>query len=183
MNNMTEDIGPKHPTAQDYWNMLQNPGEHIKYQRYKRRVSDPSLMKVDEPNMPHGFDITNLHLHGLDVQVHMFDPVGTHNPDAPHIGIKPGECYCYKFHVPDHHPGTLGWTLDCIVICLSVCMCLCMFSLSLDNIMKCVPSFLNIDVLVYKWYGTLPYPTIPKVECTGTILMSMVPQPFKCGRV
>lgn len=108
-NNMTEDIGPKPPTAQDYWNMLQNPGEHIKYQRYKRRVSDPSLMKVDEPNMPHGFDVTNLHLHGLDVQVHMFDPVGTHNPDAPHIGIKPGECYCYRFHVPDHHPGGMYW--------------------------------------------------------------------------
>mmetsp|Transcript_12787 Transcript_12787/g.23998 ORF Transcript_12787/g.23998 Transcript_12787/m.23998 type:complete len:650 (-) Transcript_12787:170-2119(-) len=108
-NNMTEDIGPKPPTATDYWNMLQNPGEHIKYQRYKRRVSDPSLMKVDEPNMPHGFDVTNLHLHGLDVQVHMFDPVGTHHPDAPHIGIKPGECYCYKFHVPDHHPGGMYW--------------------------------------------------------------------------
>lgn len=108
-NNITEDIGPKPPTAQDYWNMLQNPGEHIKYQRYKRRVSDPSLMKVDEPNMPHGFDVTNLHLHGLDVQVHMFDPVGTHNPDAPHIGIKPGECYCYKFHIPDHHPGGMYW--------------------------------------------------------------------------
>lgn len=108
-NDLTEDIGPHPPTATDYWKMLQNPGEHIKYQRYKRRAADPSLMKVDHPNMPHNFDSTNLHLHGLDVEVHMFDPVGTHNPDAPHIAIQPGECYCYKFNVPDHHPGGMYW--------------------------------------------------------------------------
>lgn len=109
VNNLTEPIGPSPPTATEYWNMLQNPGEHIKYQRYKRRVSDPSLMKVDHPNMPHDFDSTNLHLHGLDVDVHMFDPVGTHNPDAPHIKINPGECYCYKFNIPDHHPHGQYW--------------------------------------------------------------------------
>lgn len=109
INNLTEPIGPNPPTATDYWNMLQNPGEHIKYQRYKRRVSDPSLMKVDVPNMPHDFDSTNLHLHGLDVDVHMFDPVGTHNPDAPHVKINPGQCYCYKFNIPKHHPHGQYW--------------------------------------------------------------------------
>ena len=81
----------------------------ITYSRYKRRVSSPSEMKVDTANMPHDFDTTNLHLHGLDVDVHMFDPVGTHNPDAPHIAIKPGQCYCYKFTVPKHHPGGMYW--------------------------------------------------------------------------
>jgi FtsP/CotA-like multicopper oxidase with cupredoxin domain len=76
INNMTESIGPNEVSASDYWRMLQNPGENIKYQYYKRPVSDPSLMKVDVPNIPKRFDTTNLHLHGLDVDVHMFDPVG-----------------------------------------------------------------------------------------------------------
>jgi suppressor of ftsI len=51
-------------------------------------------MKVDVPNIPHNFDSTNLHHHGLNIEVHMFDPVGTHNPEAPHIVVGPGECYC-----------------------------------------------------------------------------------------
>lgn len=66
-------------------------------------------MKVDHANIAGHFDVTNLHLHGLDVEVHMFDPVGTHNPDAKHIVIEPGQCYCYRFHVPDHHPPGMYW--------------------------------------------------------------------------
>lgn len=109
INNLTTPIGPFPPTAQDYWTMLQNPGEHIKYQRYKKRVSHPSKLKVDLPNMPHSFDRTNLHLHGLDVEVHMFDPVNTHNPHAPPVAVKPNECYCYKFNIPEHHPQGMYW--------------------------------------------------------------------------
>ena len=110
INNMTEDdIGPNQVSIQDYWNMLQHPGEKIKYQYYKKPVSDPSLLKVDEPNIPHAFQATNLHLHGLDIDVHMFDPVGTHDPKAPHIAVYPGQCYCYRFTVPDHQPGGMYW--------------------------------------------------------------------------
>jgi FtsP/CotA-like multicopper oxidase with cupredoxin domain len=101
---------PQQPTevsVEDYWNMLRQPGEKIKYQKYKKPVATPELMNVDPLNIPHNFDATNLHLHGLDVEVHMFDPVNTHNPDAPHIAVQPGQCYCYRFHVPDHHPGGL----------------------------------------------------------------------------
>lgn len=109
-NNLTDpNLGPNPPTPNDYWTMLQNPGEHIKYQRYKSRVDHPSKLKVDYDNMPHDFDSTNLHLHGLDVEVHMFDPINTHNPDAPHIRIKPNQCYCYKFNIPDHHPSGMYW--------------------------------------------------------------------------
>jgi len=102
-------LGPADVTIEDYWRMLQNPGEKIKYQYYKKTVDDPSKMIVDEPNIPHAFDSTNLHLHGLDVEVHMFDPVGTRNPLAPHISIDPGECYCYRFNVPHDHPGGMYW--------------------------------------------------------------------------
>jgi len=109
-NDMTDPtLGPHEPTVEDYWTMLQNPGEHIKYQYYKAGVAAPDLMTADLPNLAHAFDSTNLHLHGLDIEVHMFDPVGTHDPDAPHIVIEPNDCYCYKFTIPQHHPTGLYW--------------------------------------------------------------------------
>lgn len=104
-----EGILPRNVTIEDYWSRLENPGEKIKYQFYRKAVDSPDLMKVDWPNIPKHFDHTNLHLHGLDVEVHMFDPVGTHNPDAPHIDIAPGECYCYRFQLPEDHPDGLYW--------------------------------------------------------------------------
>ncbi|GAX25200.1 hypothetical protein FisN_5Lh281 [Fistulifera solaris] len=108
-NQMHEPVGPTRVTVEDYWNMLQKPGEKIKYQYYKKAVANASLMTVDFPNIPSHFDATNLHLHGLDIEVHMFDPVNTHNPDAPHIAIHPGECYCYRFTIPEHHPAGMYW--------------------------------------------------------------------------
>lgn len=74
INNIYDAPGKTEVKVEDYWRMLQNPGEAIKYQYYKKPVSDPSLMKVDTPNIPKNFDSTNLHLHGLDIEVHMFDP-------------------------------------------------------------------------------------------------------------
>lgn len=110
VNNMKDtELGPHEVTVTDYWKMLQNPGENIKYQYYKKAVSDPALMKADTPNIPKNFDATNLHLHGLDIEVHMFDPVNTHDPTAPHIQIEPGECYCYRFTVPEHQPSGMYW--------------------------------------------------------------------------
>ncbi|CAB9517969.1 Multicopper oxidase mco [Seminavis robusta] len=108
-NEIPMDLNPKQVEIEEYWEMLKKPGEKIKYQYYKEPVSKPEYMKVDHPNIPHNFDATNLHLHGLDVEVHMFDPVNTHNPDAPHISIEPGQCYCYRFNVPHHHPGGMYW--------------------------------------------------------------------------
>ncbi|KAG7347238.1 cupredoxin [Nitzschia inconspicua] len=109
MDGASQDIGPQPVTAEHYWKMLQNPGEKIKYPFYKEAVESPDLMTVDEENMPGNWDVTNLHLHGLDVEVHMFDPVGTHNPKAPHIAVAPGQCYCYRFQIPEHHPDGLYW--------------------------------------------------------------------------
>jgi FtsP/CotA-like multicopper oxidase with cupredoxin domain len=104
-----EPLLPKNVTIEDYWIRLQNPGEKIKYQRYKKAVASPDLMEVDWSNIPGKYDNTNLHLHGLDVEVHMFDPVGTHNPEAPHISIQPGQCYCYRFQLPEDHPDGMYW--------------------------------------------------------------------------
>lgn len=108
-NEMYGDMGPPGVTVENYWKMLQHPGEAIKYQYYKNATERPDQMFVDAPNIPSHFDHTNLHVHGLDVEVHMFDPVNTSDPTAPHIAIAPGECYCYKFNVPDHHPDGMYW--------------------------------------------------------------------------
>ena len=55
-------------------------------------------------NVPHGLDATNLHVHGLDVMPHLFEPLGTSDPNAPMIEIGPGESYDYVFEIPDDHP-------------------------------------------------------------------------------
>ena len=39
----------------------------------------------------------------------MFDPVNTHNPLAPHVRVKPNQCYCYRFDVPEDHPEGMYW--------------------------------------------------------------------------
>lgn len=66
-NNMTESIGKTRVEVYDYWKMLQNPGEAIKYQYYKKATKTPEEMIVDVPNIPKNFDNSNLHVHGLDV--------------------------------------------------------------------------------------------------------------------
>jgi FtsP/CotA-like multicopper oxidase with cupredoxin domain len=60
-------------------------------------------------NVPHMFDSTNLHLHGLDVIPHLFEPVGTGNPLAKMIDIMPGQSYDYEFKIPDDQPPGLSW--------------------------------------------------------------------------
>lgn len=60
-------------------------------------------------NVPHHLSATNIHLHGMDVIPHLFDPFGTSNPQAPMLAIGPGEVYTYPFDIPADHPGGLYW--------------------------------------------------------------------------
>jgi len=60
-------------------------------------------------NVPHALHTTNLHLHGMDVVPHLFDPVGTADPLAKMIGIAPGESREYVFDLPPDHPPGLNW--------------------------------------------------------------------------
>lgn len=60
-------------------------------------------------NVPHELNTTNLHLHGLDVLPHLFDPVGTSDPAASMIAIAPGESFTYTFPIPADHPTGLFW--------------------------------------------------------------------------
>lgn len=60
-------------------------------------------------NVPHGLGDTNLHFHGLDVRPHLFEPLGTLDPLAPMIVIKPGDSLDYPLEIPDDHPPGLYW--------------------------------------------------------------------------
>lgn len=60
-------------------------------------------------NVPHAFDTTNLHVHGLDVAPHLFEPLGTMDPLAQMIHIHPGATFDYAFTLPKDHPPGLYW--------------------------------------------------------------------------
>jgi FtsP/CotA-like multicopper oxidase with cupredoxin domain len=64
---------------------------------------------ADPTNNPHSFNTTNLHVHGLQVVPHIFDPLGTTNPAATMIAIQPGSSYQYTFQVPNDQPPGLYW--------------------------------------------------------------------------
>jgi len=93
------------------------PGETIKArpgQTLRIRVKN-SLPPTDSSgwngnhNVPHMFDATNLHLHGLDIAPHLFQPLGTGNPLAKMIDIMPGKTYDYEFKIPGDQPPGLSW--------------------------------------------------------------------------
>jgi FtsP/CotA-like multicopper oxidase with cupredoxin domain len=60
-------------------------------------------------NVPHHLDYTNLHVHGMEVIPHLFQPLGTSDPLAEMIAIGPGEDYEYVFQIPEDHPPGLYW--------------------------------------------------------------------------
>ena len=60
-------------------------------------------------NVPHALGTTNLHVHGMDVIPHLFEPLGTTNPLAPMIAIRPGQVKDYVFEIPKDHPPGLDW--------------------------------------------------------------------------
>jgi len=60
-------------------------------------------------DVPHDFGNTNLHLHGLDIAPHIFEPLATENPMAPMIAIEPGEYKDYPFVIPPNQSPGLNW--------------------------------------------------------------------------
>jgi FtsP/CotA-like multicopper oxidase with cupredoxin domain len=53
-------------------------------------------------NTPHGFNITNLHFHGLHVS-----PAG--NSDNVMLAFEPGQQFYYEVKIPDDHPAGTYW--------------------------------------------------------------------------
>jgi FtsP/CotA-like multicopper oxidase with cupredoxin domain len=64
---------------------------------------------VDWASMPKNYNWTNLHLHGLQITPHLFEPLGTLEPTAHHIVIKPGEEKIYNFKIAEDQPPGTYW--------------------------------------------------------------------------
>lgn len=85
------------------------PGELLKIQLKNSLTPYDSTGWDGDPDVPHMLNTTNLHLHGLDIMPHLFQPVGTSDPLAPMIAIDPGASYSFEFQIPKDHPPGLYW--------------------------------------------------------------------------
>lgn len=112
---VNENLGVDVLSAQDYFDRM----EVIRDGQWTPDIGAPSWVDSDNTpadkltevagNVPgletKGFDVFNIHLHGLEVSPHLFHPMGTSNPNADWISISPNDkerqCYCYKFHVAE----------------------------------------------------------------------------------
>jgi FtsP/CotA-like multicopper oxidase with cupredoxin domain len=86
-----------------------NPGQVLNI-RVKNELPpyDSSAWNGDH-NVPHDLGTTNLHMHGMEIIPHLFEPVGTSDPLAPMIAIKPGEHKDYAFEIAADMPPGLYW--------------------------------------------------------------------------
>jgi FtsP/CotA-like multicopper oxidase with cupredoxin domain len=79
------------------------PGETIRITLNNRLPSDSSCIgESKDVNVPHCFNGTNLHTHGLWV-----NPAG--NGDNVLISINPGVSFQYEYKVPSDHPAGTFW--------------------------------------------------------------------------
>jgi suppressor of ftsI len=92
--------------------MVTGPGRTLRVELINNLPADPPAApppEIDPLNNPHAFNTTNLHVHGLQVIPHLFQPLGTINPTAPLITIGSGQRFNYEFKLPDDHPSGLYW--------------------------------------------------------------------------
>jgi suppressor of ftsI len=92
--------------------MVTRPGHALRVELTNHLPADPPATApagIDPFNNPHAFNTTNLHVHGLQVIPHLFQPLGTVDPAAPLIGVTSGQTYKYEFHIPEDHPSGLFW--------------------------------------------------------------------------
>eukprot|EP00929_Paragymnodinium_shiwhaense_P068928 TRINITY_DN34764_c0_g1_i1.p1 TRINITY_DN34764_c0_g1~~TRINITY_DN34764_c0_g1_i1.p1 ORF type:complete len:662 (+),score=68.29 TRINITY_DN34764_c0_g1_i1:65-2050(+) len=115
-----QELGPAPPRLEDWFPLVDS-----KSGRYAGMQDCGFVFVGKEPksvaefvqnveNMPghrHAqFEVTNLHLHGLEITPHLFEPLGTGNPASEMVKIQPGECLCYEFDLPtDHASGGTYW--------------------------------------------------------------------------
>lgn len=85
------------------------PGETLRIRLENALTPYDSTGWTGDHNVPHALDTTNLHLHGMDVVPHLFEPIGTSDPLASMIAIGPGESKEYLFEIPADHPSGFNW--------------------------------------------------------------------------
>ena len=82
------------------------PGQTVRMNLRNKLPMDPSCVGHDtkghDPNIPHCFNGTNMHTHGLWI-----NPAG--NSDNVLISINPGVDFEYEYNVPEDHPAGTFW--------------------------------------------------------------------------
>jgi L-ascorbate oxidase len=80
-----------------------NPGDTVDITLHNKLPPDPSCFGMDmHPDVPHCFNGTNLHAHGLWVS-----PTG--NSDNVLLSINPGVSFQYEYNIPPDHPAGTFW--------------------------------------------------------------------------
>ncbi|MEJ8573986.1 multicopper oxidase family protein [Microbaculum marinum] len=114
------DYGPEPPRPEDWMTVINqkvgpsvflHEDQPLGYPFFNTCTPDTPIgdFVIDEENVPKNFNWTNLHLHGLEIDPHLFEPQGTSNPAADYITIKPGGDYLYRFELPEDHPQGTFW--------------------------------------------------------------------------
>jgi suppressor of ftsI len=92
--------------------MVTRPGHTLRIKLINNLPPDPpaaAAQGIDPLNNPHAFNTTNLHMHGMQVVPHLFQPLGTLDPAAPMISVTSGQSLNYTFNLPADHPSGLYW--------------------------------------------------------------------------
>jgi FtsP/CotA-like multicopper oxidase with cupredoxin domain len=115
-----ENYGPEEPEPADWLRALnqktgpeaflhENQPLGMPFFNTCNQDTPPDQLSVDWENVPKNYNWTNLHLHGLEIDPHLFEPQGTSDPKADYITIKPGGEYTYHFELPEDHPTGTFW--------------------------------------------------------------------------
>ncbi len=115
-----KDYGPPAPSVEDWYSIInQKTGPSVFLHQDQplgfpffntcKPGSPVDAFQVDTENLPKNYNWTNLHLHGLEIDPHLFEPQGTSDPKANYITVKPGGHYLYHFQLPDDHPSGTFW--------------------------------------------------------------------------
>mmetsp|Transcript_20029 Transcript_20029/g.36148 ORF Transcript_20029/g.36148 Transcript_20029/m.36148 type:complete len:661 (-) Transcript_20029:218-2200(-) len=112
---VAKELGPDKPTLDEWYALANNETgryaglQECGFEFIGQLPASPKDFKTDKTNMPghhhDGFEGTNLHLHGLEVIPHLFEPVGTEDVDADMIVVDPGTCMTYDFQIPPTQPS------------------------------------------------------------------------------
>src|SRR5215472_17947107 len=103
------DLGPFRLRTRTYNSSLPGPlwvtrpGHMLRVKLTNNLPADPPASApagIDPLNNPHAFNTTNLHVHGLQVIPHLFQPLGSIDPRAPMITVAPGQSFSYEFKLP-----------------------------------------------------------------------------------
>ncbi|RCW87100.1 multicopper oxidase family protein [Paracoccus lutimaris] len=81
-----------------------HPGQTVRLTLHNQLPADPSCGHVPDGNIniPHCFNGTNMHAHGLWV-----NPSG--NGDNVLISLRPGVSFQYEYNIPEDHPAGTYW--------------------------------------------------------------------------